>query len=88
MTITATVLPTTAGTVTAATEAIGGDFTRSDAATTTIEAADPTCTITGTPGNDVLSGTNGDDTIDAGAGFDTVNGGNHTCPGAELPNSP
>ncbi|MEV8636053.1 hypothetical protein AB0395_30800 [Streptosporangium sp. NPDC051023] len=36
----------------------------------------PTCTITGTSGDDTLNGTNGDDVICGLGGNDTINGGN------------
>src|SRR4051794_1889702 len=55
-----------------------GNFTTPTAdrtARVTVEGADPaTCTITGTPGDDVLTGTPGNDVICGLAGDDTVSG--------------
>jgi Ca2+-binding RTX toxin-like protein len=78
--ITATVLPTAAGIVTADTARTGMGPIASDSTTTTIteptEPTPPGCTITGTPGNDTLNGTNGADVICGLGGNDTLNGGN------------
>ncbi|ATL25072.1 calcium-binding protein [Streptomyces formicae] len=76
-TVTATVLPTATGTVTADVLVNFINIIGADSTTTTItDSTPPGCTITGTAGDDNLSGTNGDDIICGLAGNDTINAGN------------